>query len=62
MRSNQQLDILRHDPARLAAAMRQQADTALRDPHWTPAQQQWRHNYYTEQAERLERSAEAQNG
>lgn len=51
---NKQLDWTRDSPAKMAEAMREQARAALVDPHWTPAQQQWRHSYYTEQAERLE--------
>lgn len=62
MRSDQQTDIFRDSPARLASLFRTQADTALHHPYWTPEQQRQRHTYYTQQAERLERSAEAQNG
>ena len=59
MRSDQQTDIFRDDPARLADLFRTQADTALHDPYWTPEQQRQRHLYYTQQAERLERQEQA---
>ena len=58
MKSDQQLDLINHGDARIAEAWRAAAETARQQfPHDTA-----RHTYYTEQAERLERSAEAQNG
>ena len=58
MRSDQQLDLINHNDARMAEAWRAAAETARQQfPHDTA-----RHSYYTEQAERLERSAEAQTG
>ena len=58
MKSDQQLDLINHGDARIAEAWRAAAETARQQfPHDTA-----RHTYYTEQAERLERSAEAQTG
>ena len=58
MKSDQQLDLINHGDARMAEAWRAAAETARQQfPHDTA-----RHTYYYEQAERLERSAEAQNG
>ena len=58
MKSDQQLDLINHGDSRMAEAWRAAAETARQQfPHDTA-----RHTYYTEQAERLERSAEAQNG
>lgn len=55
MRSDQQLDLLRHDPQRLAQAWRAAADAARQQfPNDTK-----RHDYYTQQAERLERQEQA---
>lgn len=57
MRSDQQLDILRHSDAGLAQAYRQAADTARRDPHYTPDEGERRAAYYLQQAERYEGKA-----
>ena len=58
MRSDQQTDIFRDARQVHIDAWRAAAETARQQfPHDTA-----RHTYYYEQAERLERSAEAQNG
>lgn len=57
MRSDDQLDLFRHDPLRLAALYRIAADVALHDPHWSPADQRRRHDNNINYAERLERAA-----
>ncbi len=62
MRSDQQLDVFQHSPQRLAAAHREQAAMWLVNPYYAQAERQRRHDNDIKQAERLERSAEAQNG
>ena len=58
IRPEAQADWMRDNPARLAKVWRAAAETARQQfPNDTV-----RHSYYTQQAERLERSAEAQNG
>lgn len=58
MRSdNNQLDVFRDDPARIAAAWRASAETALIDVQFTARERQERHDYYAGEAERLERLA-----
>jgi len=58
MRSDQQTDAFRDAVDVHIKAWRAAAETARQQfPHDTA-----RHSYYTQQAERLERSAEAQNG
>jgi len=58
MRSDQQTDVFRDDPIRIAQAWRIAAETSRQQYPDRPD----RADYYTQQAERLERSAEAQNG
>lgn len=49
-----QLDVFRNSPAATARAYRECAETARRDPHWTPEQGEARARYYEQQAEKLE--------
>lgn len=49
-----QLDVFRHDPARVAAAWRTAAETALHNPFHTERERKQRHDYYLQQAARLE--------
>ena len=49
-----QLDVFRHDPASVAVAWRTAAETALHNPFHTERERQQRHDYYLQQAARLE--------
>lgn len=57
MKHRNQLDIFDHDPARLAKANRIAAEHALTDPCFSETVRKERHDYYTAEAERLERLA-----
>ncbi len=52
-----QLDIFDHDPARMAAANRAAAESALHDVQFTATVRQERHEYYVGEAERWEHLA-----
>lgn len=45
-----------HSPTAKAAALRVAAETARRDPYWTPEQGEQRAREYEREAERLERA------
>jgi len=51
-----QLDLYRHSPQALAASYRQAAETARRDPHFSPEDGEKRARHYLAEAERYERS------
>lgn len=53
-RMSQQLDIFRDDRATKAREFRIAAETARRDPNWTPEQGERRARYYEAEAEKLE--------
>jgi len=57
-----QLDLYRHSPAALAASYRQAAETARRDPHFSPSEGERRAAWYLAEAERYERSHSPTNG
>ena len=50
-----QRDIIRESDAGNAAACRAAAETALKDPHFTPREQRERHDYYMQRAAECER-------
>lgn len=50
-----QLDLLRDDRARLAAAYRQAAESELMNPYFAADERQARHDHYAEIAAELER-------
>lgn len=52
-----QLDLLRDDPARLAAAYREAAQSELINPHFPPDVRQVRHDHYAGIAARIEAEA-----
>lgn len=45
-----------HSPTLKAAALRVAAETARRDPHWTPYEAERRAQAYEREAEKLERT------
>lgn len=58
MRSdNNQLDVFRDDPRRIAAAWRASADHALQDVQFSERERKERHDYYAAKADELERAA-----
>lgn len=52
-----QPDLIRNSPPELARVYRIAADTARRDPHFTPDAAEARARYYLAEAERLEKRA-----
>ena len=58
MRHDQQLDLIRHSDAAIAAAYRQAAETARVDPFWTDDQREARARHYLAEASRIEESRE----
>lgn len=57
MRSDRNLDLYRHSPARLAAAHREQAAMWLVNPYYKPDERQRRHDDDMREADRIEREA-----
>lgn len=54
--SDDQLDLIRHSDAALAAAYREAARTARLNPHEPEHKAEQRARYYEQEAERLERA------
>ncbi len=54
MRSDGQLDLLRHSDQALVRANRAAAEAALVDPHWSPEQAQLRAAHYLAVADQIE--------
>lgn len=54
-----QLDVFRHSDPAMARAYREAAETARRDPYWTPEQGEARARYYEAEAERIEKETRA---